>query len=161
MKNYGVYNNEKRLQALQAYAITDTDSEKVFDEIVAEAAAITGCTLAALTFVDDSRTWVKASTQTLPRFVGNDESFCTYGVLEPELMEVYDASKDERFLHLPAVQAGQIKYYAGAQVQSTEGLALGMLCVTHEKQYRLTALQRRQLTDLAARVSALLELRLV
>lgn len=161
MKNFSDSYNTKRLQALKAYAITNTDSESAFDDIVAEAAAITGCALAALTFVDDHRTWVKAATQNIPRFVNNEDSFCTYGVQEPELMEVCNASEDTRFLHHPAVQAGEIKYYAGAQVHSSEGLALGMLCVTHNTSYQLTTLQRRQLSDLAARVSALLELRLV
>lgn len=54
------FNEELRLQDLYSYNILDTEEEKEFDDLLEVAAHIYGCPIAAITFIDGERQWMKA-----------------------------------------------------------------------------------------------------
>jgi GAF domain-containing protein len=57
-------------------------------------------------------------------------SFCSHAMLNGEIMEVRDATLDDRFAGNPLVTgAPGIRYYAGRPLISKEGMPLGALCV--------------------------------
>jgi two-component sensor histidine kinase len=89
------------------------------------------------------------------------ESMCAQAILRSGLFIVPDASKDPHFDDNPVVKGEpHIRFYAGARLDTPEGLPLGALCVLDTKpRDDLTEEQRFALTALARQVMAQLELR--
>ncbi|KKY61796.1 hypothetical protein Tanf_05370, partial [Tannerella forsythia] len=89
-----------------------------------------------------------------------DMSFCESALLQDDLMLVPDASKDPRFAETPLVAGdSHIRFYAGAQLRTAEGLPIGTLCVLDAQPRSLTELQRRTLEVLGHQVMHQLNLR--
>lgn len=74
-----------------------------------------------------------------------------------QVFEVPDALKDERFAQNPLVLAGpKVRFYAGAPLITSDGFALGTLCVIDQKPRALTDAQRALLDELSVVVVSLL-----
>jgi two-component sensor histidine kinase len=152
-----------RLAALRRYAILDTPCEPHFDDIVRLAAQTCKAPVAVISLVDDRRQWFKAEIGLDVRETSLVESMCAQAILQPGLFIVPDASKDERFDNNPLVQgAPHLRFYAGARLETPEGLPLGALCVLDTTPREgLTEAQRFSLSALAQQVMTQLELRRV
>ena len=146
-------NEEARLAALAQYNILDTLPEEEFDRLTQLASIICGVPIALITLVDKDRQWFKSKigldTPETPR----DIYFCQYVINGESLLEVEDATKDERFLSNPLVtDQPNIRFYAGYPLIDPAGYALGSLCLIDRVARKLTADQRRALTLLANEV---------
>lgn len=155
------FHEKLRLQELAVYNILDSPPEKEFDELTELAALIYGCPIAAITFIDDNRQWLKSKKglqfSETPRAI----SFCTHTILQEEVMVVEDAKQDDRFSNNPIVTSDlNIRFYAGAPIISSSGAKLGSVCVLDREPKTLTAEKSRALTIISHQVSKLLELRL-
>ncbi|WP_137863857.1 MULTISPECIES: ATP-binding protein [unclassified Sphingomonas] len=149
-----------RLQALEAYEIFDTPREPAFDEVVRLAADICGTPIALVSFVGSDRLFFKAAHGVDLLGMDRDMSFCESALLQDDLMLVPDASKDPRFAETPLVAGdSHIRFYAGAQLRTAEGLPIGTLCVLDAQPRSLTELQRRTLEVLGHQVMHQLNLR--
>ncbi|SHJ69827.1 DNA-binding response regulator, LytR/AlgR family [Hymenobacter daecheongensis DSM 21074] len=150
-----------RLEAVRSYHILDTPPEDVFDDLVELAAFICGTPISMVSIIDADRQWYKASVGTgdvrsMPRHV----SFCHYGMMSEDIMEIEDLSKDAFFRHNPFVANDpQIRFYAGVPLVTPEGFAIGTICAIDTVPHRLTEGQRKALRILAREVVAHLELR--
>jgi diguanylate cyclase len=153
--------DDLRLAVLRTYGILDTDPEQEYDDLVRLAAAICGTSMAAMTLVDEDRQWLKAKLGLSVDETPRDHAFCAYTILEPDrLLEVPDATADERFRDNPLVTADDgIRFYAGVPLTTADDTALGALCVIDTRPRRLTDDQREALEALARQVVAQLELR--
>jgi PAS domain S-box-containing protein len=82
-------------------------------------------------------------------------------MLEPGVFVVPDTTKDPRFSSNPLVTgAPNLRFYAGATLESEDGLPLGMLCVLdYQPRLDLSAAQKRILQVLARQVMTQMELR--
>jgi two-component system, sensor histidine kinase and response regulator len=150
-----------RLAALLRLEILDTDPEEAFDDLVRAAAHVCGVPISLVSLVDDRRQWFKArvgldATQT-PR----DIAFCAHAIVgDAEIMEVPDATKDPRFAQSPLVVGRpDIRFYAGAKLTTSDGHALGTLCVIDRQPRDLLPWQRDVLATLGRQVVRLIELR--
>jgi GAF domain-containing protein len=149
-----------RLQALEAYEILDTPREPAFDEVVRLAADICEAPIALVSFVGNDRLFFKAAHGVDLLGMDRDMSFCESALLQDELMLVPDASQDPRFAQTPLVAGdSHIRFYAGAQLRTAEGLPIGTLCVLDAKPRGLDDLQRRTLEVLGHQVMHQLNLR--
>src|SRR3954468_24452532 len=92
---------QRRLAALRTDALLEPLPEREFDDCVRLAAAIAGTSAAALTFVDETRQWVKAGTGLWFGNLPREDSFCTHVVADGELI-LEDAALDPRFADHPA-----------------------------------------------------------
>lgn len=152
---------EERLNALYALDILDTPPEESYDEIVALASKLCGVSISTITLIDEDRQWFKAKVGISHTEDPRTISFCAHCILNEDLLEVHDASKDPRFHNNPLVTDGpKIRFYAGAPLYSTNGLPVGSLCVIDQEPRELDELQRQALLTLAKQVSSELELRL-
>ncbi|HEX8617150.1 MAG TPA: PAS domain S-box protein [Thermoanaerobaculia bacterium] len=154
------HDERARIEALERYAILDTSPEDAFDELARLASAICGTPVALISLVDSTRQWFKARvgievTET-PRAI----SFCAHAIEETDLFVVPDATKDARFAQNPLVVGDpKIRFYAGAQLTTPEGLNLGTLCVIDDKPRVIGDEQRAALVAIARQVIVQLELR--
>lgn len=153
----------KRLEALYAYGLLDTDPEADFDELAVLASKICECPIASVTLVDRARQWFKAAVGASVRETDRDVAFCAHAILSPDkLMVVSDATQDPRFAGNPLVLGDpRIRFYAGAPLLSASGAAIGTICVVDTKPRELTEDQATALTVFARQVSRLFELRRV
>src|ERR1700738_4627289 len=89
-----------------------------------------------------------------------DIAFCAHGILQPEVFVVEDARADDRFAANPMVTGGpKIRFYAGARLTTSDGHALGMLCVNSPVARTLSPEQSSGLQALSRQVMAQLDLR--
>lgn len=95
--------------------------------------------------------------ESMPR----EQSFCATTVTMDEQLHIADARLDARFAEHPHVtgELGNIRFYAGSQLRTTDGLTVGTLCVFDDVERELDRGQREALDDLASQVVQVLELR--
>ena len=150
----------QRLQALHSYEILDTDREKDFDEIVELASAICGTAISVVNIIDADRQWFKAEVGLGVRETPLATSICSHAILETKFVEINDTLADPRMRDNPLCTAEPgLRFYAGAQLLTPDGLPLGTLCVLDYQPRSLTPLQRDTLRVLARQVMAQLEMR--
>ena len=150
---------QARLAALREYKILDTAPEQAFDDLTLLASQICETPIALISLIDSGRQWFKSrvglEVDETPR-----NQACAFAILQKDLFVVEDATKDPRFSTNPLVQSDpQIRFYAGAQLYSSDALPLGTLCVIDRKPRQLSGLQYRALEALSRQVQAQLELR--
>lgn len=153
-------NETERLDALRSYQILDTNPEQVFDELTQLAAFICGTPMAAVSFIDKNRQWLKSQIGLTPGESPRQHAFCQHAMLVPGLYEINDAQRDPLFASNPLVTGEpHIRFYAGAPLLSAEGQPLGALCTIDTVPRALSEEQREALNILARQVMSHLELR--
>ncbi len=154
-------NEAERLAALQRYRILDTPREQEFEDLVTIARVICGTPMGAVSLIDSERQWFKSLQGMEGEQTPRDEAFCAHAILQPaHLTVVEDAREDARFRGNPSVTAEPfIRFYAGAPLLSSDGYALGTLCVFDSRPGRLAAAQTEALLALSRQVGQLLEMR--
>lgn len=149
-----------RLAALDSYAILDTLPEKEYDAITKLASYICRAPIALITLVDEKRQWFKSAVG-----IGGDgtpraDAFCNYTIQSDNILEVSNATEDDRFKDNPFVTGDEhIRFYAGAPIVDPEGNRLGSLCVIDRVPRQLDDEQREALSTLAGEVMSHLTLR--
>lgn len=106
-----------RLQALRSTNILDTPPDPAFDDLSVLAAEICGCPAAYISFIDDTRQWIKSlmnlpfSMCEMPR----DLAVCNTTICQGDVMMIPDLAQDERFSKAPIVTGDpHLRFYCGA-----------------------------------------------
>jgi len=137
----------------------DAALKKDLDEIVNLATQICETPVGLVTLLDQNTQWFKASKGVDIDCTSREISFCNYTILQSDLIIINDTLLDERFLSNPLVIADpHIRFYAGATLTTTDGYAIGALCVVDFKPRKLTETQQNTLRILSKQVMNLLEL---
>jgi PAS domain S-box-containing protein len=149
----------ERLDALRAYGVLDTPAEAAFDDLAALASRICGAPMAMISLVDRDRQWFKARVGLDLAETPREIAFCAHAILGKGVMVVGDALEDPRFASSPLVTGEPaIRFYAGAPLRTSDGHALGTLCVLDREARTLTEEQSRSLEVLSREVVARLDL---
>ncbi len=158
--SFPAWDEAERLAALRRYRVLDTPRERAFDDIVQIAAHVCEAPIAVVNLIEDTRQWFKAEVGLGVRETPLESSFCAHAILQPGLFIIPDTTKDSRFACNPLV-AGEprFRFYAGALLETAEGLPLGTVCVLDTKPRELSPDQARTLEALARQVMTQLELR--
>ncbi|MBD2175773.1 PAS domain S-box protein [Pseudanabaena sp. FACHB-1998] len=154
-------NESDRLVALDRYKILDTLPEQVYDDLTQLAADICGTPIALISLVDKDRQWFKSRVGLDATETPRDISFCGHVIADGEILNISDATQDDRFADNPLVlQDPSIRFYAGIPLITPDLYALGTLCVIDRQPRILTPKQIQQLQALSRLAVGQLELRL-
>jgi signal transduction histidine kinase len=154
------YREKERLEALKSYQLLDTLPEKVFDDLSFLASQICEAPSALINLIDYERYWPKANFNLDITQGSRVDAFCSHTILEKDMLEIADLRLDERFKNSPFVlPADGVRFYAGAILNSPEGLPLGTICVLDHRPRELTEKQRQGLLALARLVVNQFEIR--
>ncbi|ALO46013.1 sensor domain-containing diguanylate cyclase [Pseudohongiella spirulinae] len=149
----------QRRAALERYHILDSERDQAFDDINWLAATICDTPFAVINFIDTDRQWFKSEIGFGITQTELDVSICAHAILQPGLFIVPDTLKDRRFDSNPLVTGDpQLRFYAGALLETPDGIALGTLCVLDKRPRRLSEKQKQSLLKLASQVMQLLAL---
>ncbi len=155
-------NERERLAALASYEILDTAPEFAYDEITQLAAQVTGCPIAVVTFIDETRDWMKAKYGVPPEIseAPRDAVPCSATICGSDLLVIPDLHADGRFPSLIAPEQGpSLRFYCGMPLINPDGYALGSLCVLDTEPREFTFQQGEAIRQLARQVVRELELR--
>ncbi|MGB3165424.1 MAG: PAS domain-containing protein [Alteraurantiacibacter sp.] len=121
---------DARLSVLDSFAPDALEDDPELAAIAAFAAKLTGMPIGQVTLVEHERQRFIAGEGLKVRETPRSVSFCDKAMCSGALMEVRDATKDERFQNNALVtDPPMIRYYAGQPLVSAEGAPLGALCV--------------------------------
>ena len=151
---------DQRLVVLASFEFDTLDGDPELARLSHFAAHLCGTGQAAVSIVEAERQYFVARTGWDTDHTPRSTSICAYTMEGGDILEVPDASGDERFADFDAV-AGErhLRFYAGVPLVSAEGAPLGALCVTDSEPRPggLTEMQREGLLVLAAAVKRRVE----
>ncbi|SEQ42005.1 Two-component sensor histidine kinase, contains HisKA and HATPase domains [Loktanella sp. DSM 29012] len=151
---------DQRLSALDAYDMIETPTESDFDDIVDLASRICETPVSLMSLLDKDRQWFKASVGTDTDSTPRQNAICGHTILQDDLLEIEDTLNDPRtWDNQLIVEEHGMRFYAGVQLRTPQGLPIGTLCVLDDKPRKLTEFQRTALRTLANQVMSQLELR--
>ncbi len=149
-----------RMAALARFDILDSDPEREFDDLARLASQVCDTPYALISLVDRDRQWFKARVGVEARETPRSVSLCAHAILGHDPLVVADAAKDTRFSDNPLVRGGPgFRFYAGAPLVTSDGHAIGTICVLDRVVRELDADQIESLRALSRQVVSQLELR--
>jgi signal transduction histidine kinase len=157
--------NPERLARLRATALLDAPTDEAFDRLTRLASKLLDAPLSTVTLVDEERQFYMSCTgfpeplATL-RQTPLEFSFCKHTVVLGKPLVIPDVRGHPLVGDNPAISQFGVTAYAGIPLLTSDGHALGTLCVMDFKVREWTADQVSSLTDLAAAVSTEIELRM-
>ncbi|MBB5713007.1 GAF domain-containing protein [Sphingomonas xinjiangensis] len=128
-------------------------------QIVELAAAATRFPYAAVSIVDRSRLWLAVAYGFDPREFTRPDSFCDAAIQVPGFAPlcVPDAWCEPRFKFAPAVIEMDVRAYYAAPLVTSDGFALGTLCVLDQKPRTIDVTALALLTRLATDATAVID----
>lgn len=140
-----------RLKELNSYQILDSSPDNELDELTEIASLVCEVPISLITMIDENRQWFKSNKGLNVNETLRKDSFCQHTLHKPkEVLIITDSLKDERFKNNPLVEgAPNIRFYAGAPLETPNGNVLGTLCVIDSKPKNISEKQQRVLQILA------------
>lgn len=152
-------NEDFRLAELKRLVDMEGGGDQAYDDITRMASSICGAPIALISLVDGSRQWFLSRAGLAAQQTPREDAFCAVAIRTPDVpMVVPDATKDSRFVDNPLVTGDpKIRFYAGAPLVTSNGQALGTVCVIDTVPRQIDAKQLDELRMLAQAVVRRLE----
>ncbi|PMR88862.1 GAF domain-containing protein [Xanthomonas arboricola pv. pruni] len=159
MKQMPPADEASRQQVLDGYRIVDSLPEDTYQDVVQVAASLCNTPIALMSLVDRDRQWFKAQLGLGMQQTDRSQAVCDHAIRSPEqLMEVRDLTQDSRFADVSVVTGETgARFYAGMPLVTSDGVALGTVCVLDTEPRTLTDIQRTGLQALARVTMRLLD----
>jgi hypothetical protein len=88
-----------------------------------------GVALAAVNLIDGDRAWFVANTGGAPMSMPSELAYCSTTVGHDEPLVVANSRHDARFRDNPFLDVVQLPFYAGVPLHSSDGRAIGTMCL--------------------------------
>lgn len=151
---------DARLDALRRLDVIDTPPEEAFDRITRLTRQIFNVPMSTITLIDGHRQWFKSRQGLTGSETPKAPAFCNFAIQQTQPLIVCDTLSDSRFRdNIFVTGAPHIRFYAGVQLRSEDGLAIGTLCAMDNKPRSFDNAQVAMLSDLAGVVMSELQLR--
>ncbi len=146
-----------RLAALQSCRVLDMPQQKSLRGLTELASTVFNVPVSLISVIDTDRQVMLAIEGADVAQMPRSTSFCTYALLNDDILFVPDASADIRFADNPLVaNAPHLRFYAGAPLLDPSGYKIGTFCILdHVPRADLTTRERRMLrgfADIAAEI---------
>ena len=156
MHPFPVFENE-RIVALRQTRILDGEPNIELNNAVELARDMFAVPICLISVLDVDRQWFKAKCGLEVSSTDRKVAFCNYTILSSEVFIVEDAMCDPRFASNSLVLgAPHIRFYAGAPLVLSPGIALGSLCLIDTKPRCFTDAEATALQKLASVVTGLI-----
>lgn len=147
----GAPENLGRLSALRQYDILNTAPEEPFDRVAELASQVLDTPAAVVSFIDDSREWMKARKNVDREQVSLNISFGAHAIRSDGVFVVEDTTDDVRFAENPLVTGEpNVRFYCGAPLVTPIGHRIGTVAALDTVPRAPSTEQREQLATLAA-----------
>ncbi|MEM7666493.1 MAG: PAS domain-containing protein [Pseudomonadota bacterium] len=122
---------DERLLVLASFDLGELDGDPELARITRFAAQLCNVPSAAVSLVEEQRQLFLASEGFDVGETPRSTSFCAHTMLGADILEVLDATDDQRFADFALVTGdSHVRYYVGAPLISSEGAPMGALCIT-------------------------------
>lgn len=149
----------QRLRKLRQQNILDSTPEAEFDALVDLVRSTFGAEMAAITFIDENRQWIKASQGIDMTETPREIAFCDHTIRTAEVMMVNDATRDARFAKSPLVtEEPEVRCYMGAPI-AVDGYNIGSVCILGTTPRIFSEGEARMLLHFAQIVASQIKLR--
>jgi phosphoribosyl 1,2-cyclic phosphodiesterase len=149
---------DRRVAALHALGILDTEPEERFDRYTDEISATLDVPVALVSLVDTDRQWFKSHHGVEATETPRDMSICAHAIHGRDVLQITDALADARFADNPLVTgAPHMRFYAGMPLTLSDGTCVGTLCVADTRPRQLDESQLDELRRLGRLVAHELE----
>lgn len=143
----------QRLQDLMDLKILDTPPEDYLDELAELTSMICQPPAALITFIDDKRQWYKAKFGVEATEVPIEETICQCAIVQNDILEFEDARDAEQLADNPNVhKENGVRFYAGINLYSENGHAIGTLCTFDIVPQKLNDFQKESLRIIAKQI---------
>lgn len=152
---------DDRLAVLYRYHLLDTPPSEDFDFLTELAAKVCDAPYAFITLVDRERVWVKSFTGLPTDAFAREQCYCSLAILsDQDSTDIPDLTLDPRTANMRLTrEAPHLRMYSSVVLRSSDGYALGTLCVMDTQPHALGDDARRMLARLGRQVMALIESR--
>ncbi|GLD91870.1 hypothetical protein PINS_up000403 [Pythium insidiosum] len=123
-------NETERLAKVRSLHLVDPGQH--FQEMCEYAAAEMGCQISSICFIGDKSGFLMAKVGVEKREIPRNMLFDAHTIMSEEPTIILDATEDIRFANNPVVKEGQIRFYAGFPLVTTDGFIVGSLSVADE-----------------------------
>jgi len=147
----------ERLEVLESYDMDDERFVRAVKRISDLAADHFEAPYSSVAILTERTQEILASTGTSWDRTPREGSVCTYTILNDGVSVVEDTLADPRFEATIDADEGDIRFYAGATINTSEGYPVGTVCIYDEDPRAFTASDREFLSLLAAEVMDWLE----
>jgi PAS domain S-box-containing protein len=155
-----VLRSPKRLAALRATGLLDTEPEKVFDRFTRLASRVLHAPVAAITLLDDRRQFLKSAVGVGDlREIPLAYSICATAVAMCSPLIIDDTRVHPLVKDHPAIAKFGVGAYAGVPIVTADEQAIGALCVADPNPHRWSDEDVKTLRELAAMVGEQIEAR--
>ncbi|MHC5795476.1 GAF domain-containing protein [Lacisediminihabitans sp. FW035] len=149
---------EGRQRALVELGILDSEADLSFDQIAETAQDLFGVSMAAITFIDGDRQWMKSAIGLPAEDAARTDAYCDITIRRAEHFVIEDATLDPRFATNPFTSGPLgVRFYAGYPIESPDGYRIGALCIMDNHPRGFTEKDASLLRTLALQVQRLLE----
>lgn len=152
------HTEHQRLNAVNRFKTLDAGIKKDIDGLVDMIAEICQTPVALVTLLDKDTQWFKAAKGTDVECTPRGVSFCNNTIKQTNLIVIPDILENEEYNTNPlATGDPHIRFYAGAPLITTDGFAVGSLCVVDMQPRELNEHQKKSISTLAKQVANLME----
>ncbi|HBK46490.1 MAG TPA: bifunctional diguanylate cyclase/phosphodiesterase [Xanthomonadaceae bacterium] len=154
-------NEEARLRAVAEYPLLDTPPEQAFDRLAGLASRLFDVPIVLVSLVERDRQFFKAHIGFDVCETSREVAFCSYAIVQDDILVILDAVQDPRFAANPLVLGPPfIRFYAGKPLVTPDGHKIGTVCLIDTKAHAdFSDEDRRNLVDIAALVMDRMETR--
>lgn len=123
-------NEQERLEKLHEYNILETPEDPTFDRLTRLASEYFDVPIALISLLDENRQWFKAYEGLDFRETDRSCAFCNYVLTDETVLVIEDTTNDPRVQDNPlVVDEPGLRFYAGAPLETDDGLILGTFCI--------------------------------
>lgn len=143
----------QRLRDLLELEILDTQPEEYLNDLAKLTSTICNTPVSLISFIDDKRQWYKANDGFAGTEAPIEDTICQYTLVHDDVLEFEDTLQVELLKDNPYVKAENgVRFYAGINLYSENGNAVGTLCTVSNAPQKLNQSQKEALRIIAKQV---------